>query len=365
MNPLQPHTTTNCPQRSMAWITTYKEDNSNEDDENTLVISATQEMIHLLSEDPTNRPITTIWKRIKSDQLYQIVSTLKTCRTLCICSHQGDQEGQEVLICTDITDLNHMYTTKNNRLQQQNISIIRLNMYGTIEAAFQSQEMMSSSLAVGQPMMRYIHEQDVKEFCAGLNEASKYTTMANFSIRMVHKEQEEWWSEFTVMMVEGGKILCLIKPSINSSTSDTPIVQQPQHCLDKVLRETVTQMQRKFWYAIENGMTLIARSIATSLLLVVQTIWQVCYEDKSASTWTGLFATSSEYMLRKMVKCTKERPEIDQLAKAISWMGISSQSNSRSFIDNTLDQTTEWLISHYVSHSTGNSTSGNEYDIVV
>jgi hypothetical protein len=339
------HTTTNCPQRSMAWITINTEENK--------VISATQEMIHLLNEDPTKQSITNIWKQIESDQSYQIVSTCKSLRTLCICTHGGEQENEQILICTDITDLNHMYLKR-----QQNISITRLSMYGTIEAAFQSQNL--SKLSVGQPMMRYIHEQDVQDFCSGLNEASKYSTISTFQVRIGKEEEEEevdyQWSEFTVMTIEGGKILCLIKPSMKKK-SDTPIINKQQHCLDNVLRETVTQMQSKFWYAIENGMTLVARSIAASLLLVIQTIWQLYYEEKK-SGWTGLFGTCSEYMLRKIVKCTKERPEIEKLTKVISWVGGISQSSSRSFVDNTLDQTSEWLISHYVHIN-------NEYDTVV
>lgn len=327
------HKTTACPQRSMAWITV------NEYNE---ILGVTKEMIQLLNYDPTNQYLDSIWKKVESDQSYHVVSTLHSLRTLCVCEHL-EENNKRTLICTDITDLNQMYNKRHN-----NLSITRLTMYGTIEAAFQSQT-DPSPLSVGQPMMRYIHSDDVQEFCASLNEASKCSTIVSVQLRMIieeveNEEEEYQLSEFTVMTIEGGrKILCLIKPTI-TTTATTNLTNKPQkYCCDNVLQETVTQMQTKFWYAIENGLTLAARSLASSLVLLIQTIWQIWY-DKESKTWTGLFSTSSEYILRKVVKCTKERSEIDAICKLVSWTGIS-QKTSKSFIDTTLDQTTEWLIS--------------------
>lgn len=331
----QTHTTTNCPQRSMAWLTV---------DENNRIMGATKEMKQLLDYDPTNQYLDGIWKAVESDQSYHIVSTLHSLRTLCICEHV--ELDKRILICTDITDLNHMYTKRHN-----NISITRLTMYGTIEAAFQSQT-TSSVLSVGQPMMRYIHSDDVHEFCSCLNEASKSLAIISVDLRLLENVEEEGgeekyqWSEFTVMTIEGGrKILCLIKPSMQtpkttSGASTATVAVQP---CGNVLQETVTQMQTKFWYAIEHGMTLVAHSLATSLVLIIQTVWQLWCDKAHNKSWTGLFATSSEYVLRKVAKCTKDRPEIKTLCRLVSWTGIS-QNTTKSFIDNTLDQTTEWLI---------------------
>lgn len=331
----QAHTTTNCPQRSMAWITV---------DENNQIIGATKEMKQLLDYDPTDQYLDGVWKEVESDQSYRIVETLHSLRTLCICEHA--ELEKRILICTDITDLNHMYTKRHN-----NISITRLTMYGTIEAAFQSQT-TSSVLSVGQPMMRYIHSDDVQEFCSCLNEASKSLSIVSVDLRLLESEEEEeekyQWSEFTVMTIQGGrKILCLIKPSTLTTKTATSgantAVMAVQPC-GNVLQETVTQMQTKFWYAIEHGMTLAAHSLATSLVLIIQTVWQLwCDKSHNNKSWTGLFATSSEYVLRKVAKCAKDRPEIKTLCRLVSWTGIS-QNTAKSFIDNTLDQTTEWLI---------------------
>ncbi|KAI8088557.1 hypothetical protein BDF21DRAFT_413494 [Thamnidium elegans] len=326
------HTTTDCPQRSMAWITINEQDQ---------ILSVTKEMIQLLNYDPTNQYLDSIWKSIDSDQSYLIVSTLHSLRTLCICTHIKD--NNRILICTDITDLNQMYSKRNH-----NVTITRLTMYGTIEAAFQSQVL--PTLSVGQPMMRYIHSDDVQNFCAGLNEASKDSCINTFSVRMVDDGDEPQYSEFTVMTIEGGrKMLCLIKPSFNQ---DAIIVQQQYY--NNVLRETVTQIQSKFWYAIENGMTAIAHSLAASLVLFIQTIWQLWYDQDK--TWSGLFATSSEYLLRRIVKTTKERPEVEKMCRFMSWVGGISPSTSRSFIDTTLDQTSEWLISKTHINSVGCDT---------
>ncbi|GAA5814151.1 hypothetical protein MFLAVUS_007644 [Mucor flavus] len=330
------HTTTDCPQRSMAWITINEYDQ---------ILSVTKEMIQLLDYDPTNQYLDSIWKPIESDQSYLIVSTLQSLRTLCICTHTKD--NMRILICTDITDLNHMYSKRNH-----SVTITRLTMYGTIEAAFQSQVL--PTLSVGHPMMRYIHSDDVQKFCAGLNEASKDSCINTFSVRMVHDDNKDddtyQYSEFTVMAIDGGrKILCLIKPS---SLNPDAIVQQQHY--NNVLRETVTQIQSKFWYAIENGMTAIAHSLAASLVLFIQTLWQLWYDQDK--TWSGLFSTSSEYLLRTIVKTTKERPEVEKMCRFMSWAGGISPSTSRSFIDTTLDQTSEWLIAKTHIHSAGCDT---------
>lgn len=312
------HTTTVCPQRSMAWLTLNEKEQ---------IISVTPEMIQLLNYDPTNQYLDSVWKPIESDQSYLVVSTFQSLRTLCICTHV--ESNKRILICTDITDLNQMYS----RRQDANISITRLTMYGTIEAAFKSPSL--PLLAVGQPIMRFIHSDDVQQFCSALSQSGKNNTINTLQLRILRHEDYQW-SDITVMTIEGGrKVLCIIKP-----THD--MIKREEHCYDNLLRETVTQIQSKFWYAIENGMNLVAHSLAASLLLVIQTVWQLWYnQDK---TWSGLFSTSSEYLVRKLVKSTKQRREIETLCRLISWTGIQ-QSTTRSFIDNTLDETSDWLLS--------------------
>ena len=329
------HTTTQCPQRSMAWLKVDNEDQ---------ILSATKEMIQLLGYDPTTQFLDTIWESIETDQTYQIVSTIHTQKTLSICEHQ-ELDNKRTLICTDVTDLDHMYTNRHH-----NVCITRLTMYGTIEAAFQSTPILS----VGQPMMRYIHSDDVQEFCASLNEASKSQSIVSVRLRLDQEEEnnQEAWSEFTVMAIEGGrKILCVIRPIENDN--NITLIQQTQRC-ENILGETVTHIQSKLWYAIEHGMAVAARNIATSMVLLIQTLWQLWY-DKEHQSWTGLFATSSEYVLRKVVQCTKERPELDSLCRLVSYTGVS-QETSRSFIDHTLDHTTEWLLSKAYVKNVGYDT---------
>ncbi|KAI9354770.1 hypothetical protein BD770DRAFT_392177 [Pilaira anomala] len=323
MNHNHNHTTTDCPQRSMAWITINEKDQ---------ILSVTKEMIYLLNYDPTNQYLDSIWKRVESDQSYLIVTTIQSRRTLCICTHQ--KGNQRTLICTDITDLNQIYTHKNN------ITITRLTMYGTIEAAFQTHVL--PTLSIGQPMMRYIHSDDVQKFCAGLNEANKYASIHSFAIRILKadatSDDEFQACEFTVMTIESGrKVLCFIRPTLEE------IIVQHHHSYHHLLQQSVTQIQSRFWYAIENGMTVVAHSLASSLVLIIQTVWQLWYDQDK--TWSGLFSTSSEYLLRTIVKTTKERPELEKLSRLMSWAGGISPSTSRSFIDLTLDQTSEWLIS--------------------
>jgi hypothetical protein len=307
----------------MAWMTVDNQDT---------IMRATPDMIDLLGCNPQDQPLSSVWTPVDD----QIVST--STRTLCICTHTNN-DNTKTIICTDLTDLNQLYNQNRLVNNHDGVAISRLTMYGTIEAVFQSSH--THPLAIGQPMMRYVHSDDLQQFCAGLSEATKYATITHFSVRLVNGSKEQW-TEFTVMTM-GSKVLCLMKP-LEKST-----VMQSSYC-SKMLRETVTHIQNKIWYALENGLTLVARHLATSLILMIQTVWCLWQENKANTGWSGLFATSSQYVLRKVVQCTKERPEIDQMCRIVSWVGIS-QTTSRSWFDQTLDKSSEWLLAKTFSNN--------------
>jgi hypothetical protein len=317
----------------MAWITINSQD---------IVTRATPDMTQLLGHDPQDQPLSSIWTPVDGQE--SLVSTQNESRTLCICSHTNN-DYSKTIICTDLTDLDQLYNqSRSNHNNHDGVAISRLTVYGTIEAVFQSHT-NTHQLVIGQPMMRYIHSDDVQQFCAGLSEATKYSTITHFSVRLVNDSKEQW-TEFTVMATgsTGGKILCLMKPIVKEEL----VVMQTSYC-SSMLRDTVTQVQNKIWYALEHGMTLVARHLATSLILMIQTVWCLWQENKANTSWSGLFATSSQYVLRKVVQCTKERPEIDKVCRIVSWVGIS-QTVSRSWFDHTLDQTSEWLLAKTFSN---------------
>ncbi|KAL0136381.1 hypothetical protein V8B55DRAFT_1538895 [Mucor lusitanicus] len=340
------HSTTNCPLRSMAWITV--------EDEQTTVTHATAEIISLLGFNPVGQSLHDIWQPLQEDMsssaTTRLVSTAND-KVLEICQHAGSDKASakatSTIICTDMTELNHMYTTSRQKYSQ--VAITRLTMYGTIDAVFQSDE-QNTTLAVGQPMMRYIHSDDVQQFCAGLKQATKYNAIATFCVRFIDDET----FEFTVMAMEGGKVLCLMKPSSEQQ-------QQQQHisCTNNsVLRNSVTRIQHRFWYAVEHGMTFIARNLANSLIMMIQTVWCFWHDNNNnnkACTWSGLFSTSSEYLVKKLVSTTKERPEIDTLCHWVSYVGISKTA-SRSWFDFTLDATSEWLIQKALTNTDYNES---------
>ncbi|CAO3649662.1 unnamed protein product [Mucor fragilis] len=311
------HSTTNCPLRSMAWITV---------DQQTTVTHATAEIIALLGFNPVGQSLDDIWQPLQEDisslATTRLVSTVNE-KVLEICQHaNNDKTSAKVttttIICTDMTELNHMYTASRQKYSQ--VAITRLTMYGTIDAVFQSDE-QNTTLAVGQPMMRYIHSDDVQQFCAGLKQATKYNAIAAFCVRFIDNET----FEFTVMAIEGGKVLCLMKPS----SEKQPQQHQQISCTNNnVLHSSVTRIQHRFWYALEHGMACIARHLANSLIMMIQTAWCFWHDNSNnnkAGTWSGLFSTSSEYLVKKLVSTTKERPEIDTLCHLVSYIGISKQ----------------------------------------
>ncbi|KAK4511220.1 uncharacterized protein ATC70_012434 [Mucor velutinosus] len=328
------HSTTNCPLRSMAWITV---------NEQTTVTHATGDIITLLGFNPVGQSLDDIWQPLQKDispsAPTRLVSTVNE-KVLEICQHVNNDKTSAkptttTIICTDMTELNHMYTASRQKYSQ--VAITRLTMYGTIDAVFQSDE-QNTILAVGQPMMRYIHSDDVQQFCAGLKQATKYNVIATFCVRFIDDET----FEFTVMAIEDGKVLCLMKPSLEKQPE-----QQKISCTNNsVLRNSVIQIQHRFWYALEHGMTFIARNLANSLIMMIQTVWCFWHDNNSnneACTWSGLFSSSSEYLVKKLVSTTKERPEIDTFCHLVSYIGIS-KTTSRAWFDFTLDATSEWLI---------------------
>ncbi|KAI8976803.1 hypothetical protein BDB01DRAFT_727288 [Pilobolus umbonatus] len=323
------HTSTQCPLRSMAWITVNKKENQ--------IIETSKDMNRLLGYDPTHTAINTVWTELETDQSYLVVSTLQSKRTLCVCKH--DDNDNDILICSDITDINHIYHKQQQ--YQPNIAITRLTMYGTIDAAFLSQEFAPCSTTewIGQPMMRFIHSDDVKVFCGGLKKASQQaSSLCTLKLRLLVDEDTIQWTEFTVVTIEGGRqLLCLMRPL--SSHEITPQKIQPIQSQNCFLTESVNHLQRHFWRALDCGMTLLASNLASSMMSMVQSIldtWYLCH----TSSWDSL----SGYLLRRVVQSTKERPELDRVCYWLSWTGLS-ESRTRSWVDQTLDQTTDWLLS--------------------
>ncbi|KAI8064254.1 uncharacterized protein B0P05DRAFT_554733 [Gilbertella persicaria] len=307
------HSISNCPLRTMALIKVNHED---------IITFASQEMTDLFhGQSLVNQNIFDIWTLSSTEQQQEQVVTLKDKRTLCICTHQ--EQAMRIILCSDISQLSQIY---HYQQPMEGLIISRLTMYGTIDGLFQPGQ---DSLSIGQPIMRYIHPDDVQTFCAGLSQATKYNQLVHFQVRLTIQDPPPW-SAFTVMAIEDGKILCLIRPD---SDQDNAVIQTHSYYLERV-----THIQQKFWYALEHGMTLIAQHLATSLMVVIQTLWCLWHYD------TKSLILLSEHMLRKAVDAAKERPEINRVCRMMSWVGISP-TTSKSFIDNTLDHTTEWFVS--------------------
>jgi hypothetical protein len=273
-----------------------------------------------------------VWNKSKTDDM---VTTIVSQKTLLTCVHD------QMIVCIDMTDL--------ERLSHSNsMSIIRLTMYGTIDAAFLS-ENENNKRWIGQPVMRFVHNQDMERLCSGLSRATQqgFTT---FQVRLETAQDDGYEpTQFTVVAIEGGRqLLCLLEPNHNrqlfSSYSqfemdekESATLSSPQCCM---LQESVTVMQRQFWHALERGMTSLARSVAVSLVMIVQTLidlWHLWREPH----------TTTEILLKQLVNNTKKRPELSRVCYWLSWTGIP-EASCRNWLEGTLDQTSEWLISKTV-----------------
>lgn len=316
------HSIKDCPLRSMAWLT-INEDNK--------VIHATEEMIELLEFNPVNQPLSSIWQPLISPENnpdFDFVSTVS--RTLCICTHMNQNSNHRTIICTDITDLkNHMPLNTNISTNNEPAIITRLTMYGTIEAKYSLKSTAISDDCIGQPMMRYIHSEDVRLFCAGLNEATKTNSIAHFQIRLLSNNTDTW-SQFTVMLLQDNKVLCFIQPITQQENPVTQIYQ----CND-VFKRTLCKLQSKFWHAIEHGMNILAKHLASSLIALFQTAWCIWYQNS---------IKDDHQFIRSWIQSTKESTEIDRICHFVSYLGIS-HNTTKSWLDHTFDHTSEWLLS--------------------
>ncbi|KAG1494528.1 hypothetical protein G6F54_007817 [Rhizopus delemar] len=273
------HTTANCPLRSMAWIT-MNEDNR--------MIEATKEMMELLEYDPIHQPLDTLWTDHQ--------------KTIDACLFHPKREDERSEISYDVTDLNPIFSPSD-------LSVLLLSIYGTIEAISPGGIGICKSW-VGQPVMRYIHSDDLKKFCASTSRATRSLSIVQLSARL---ESGEWF-DWTVMPVEN-KLIYLIRPSsTENDPKEIPVVHQ-----------LVTEAQRKFSEALENGVTWLTHHLAYGLLILVQTLWGL-----------STYRTELNYLIKK-------RPEIDLVCQLMGYFGVS-KNKSRSWIDQCVDQTLEWFI---------------------
>jgi len=293
-------------------------------------------MDSLLGYDATGNVVSNIWNTLESDQEYDMVETIYNHRTLCVCKHTAeDNIDNEIWICSDITDISHIYS---RHQVESTVGMTRLTMYGTIDAAFMSPDFdVTASGWIGQPMMRYVHSEDVQRFCGALKMTSDSSVMSTLQLRLLVDDDHEHWTEMTVAKIEGGRqLLCLMRPIIEHIKTPSPI----RHTLSP--SDSITYLQRHVWRALEGGLTMVATHVANTLMALVHSIVHTWYLCHSAHSWSHMLHSSSEYIVRKLVQSTKDRPELDRLCHYISYTGIP-ESISRSFVDDTLDHTTEWL----------------------
>ncbi|KAI8991271.1 hypothetical protein BDF20DRAFT_909076 [Mycotypha africana] len=456
----QQHTLKNCPlqQQTTTGCLKYKKNKAQQ----MIVSFCSAEMIQLLGYDPTLKEINEIWELLFHDQTtpYTFVQTLIPViqkkklklkrKTLCVCIHEQDN----TIVCTDITESSrgqqqHLTTTNTvhkNKNNKHTMIITRLTQYGTIDAIFHLDDNYSNTIRmdVGQPIMKYIHTDDLQRFCAGLSQATKYyrtsstssTVMITFSVRLLKPLQQQqqldeissatfFRTELTVMTIENGKVLCFMQPlypitsssnsstnSANSNSSRIDTVAERVSALtisssksmssdsshyyrynyndeeeesvnneyhyyylshNRLLFDTISHMQCKFWYALEHGMLAVARHIANILMDILWTVIDYGYDTVLLDLpifirrfMTTATTTTTANTMQNTMTWKKSHPPflplgVETLCHGLSWLLKKSPTRTKTWVDFTLGQTAEWIsaksgfdITSYYQHISNN-----------
>ncbi|ORZ05475.1 hypothetical protein BCR42DRAFT_180853 [Absidia repens] len=152
------------------------------------IIYASSDMVRLLEDDPTG----TQWPTKEDQQLCftTLVDSKSSQRQkrLLTCEHINSNDPTTTIIqCADISALEEFYynNTLFSTLMMNSPSstssdhgstiILRMNPYGVIQAAFAPTSALSfqTSMMIGKPLMRFIHNDDIPILCSGLRQVTR------------------------------------------------------------------------------------------------------------------------------------------------------------------------------------------------
>ncbi|KAF7727289.1 hypothetical protein EC973_007805 [Apophysomyces ossiformis] len=68
------------------------------------------------------------------------------------------------MVCDDVTELKKLYEA--NKVLKDSVIIMRLTMYGTLDAYYTNEDMTIEPASVGSPIMRFTHPEDVVHLCS-------------------------------------------------------------------------------------------------------------------------------------------------------------------------------------------------------
>ncbi|KAI9255551.1 hypothetical protein BY458DRAFT_519958 [Sporodiniella umbellata] len=284
------HTLSDCPLGSAACITI---------DEENRVTGASEEMERLLGCKPIDQTLDQLWTFHSPFGLEESRTTAvshHTSRTLSLCVHPHDKG--HTIVCSDSTGLQRL----DPRYRQ--VSILRLSMYGTVEAAFPNATFPICQSWVGEPVMRYVGAEDVKKLCAALSRATRLSCLVQ-----LHLDLQGQPSDWTLMYVEDqDQVLCFIRPPGFAYATHTALPLSLYHIL--------CHTQARLWQCLDQGFHWAAQSIAYTLLLLLENAWPH-------------YQKGYHLLLNK-------KPELESLCSWFSYLGIP-QHTSKAWLDRLLD----------------------------
>ncbi|KAI8391820.1 uncharacterized protein BYT42DRAFT_543311 [Radiomyces spectabilis] len=339
---MEAHTLQQCPLRSTAWLTV--------DHRNKVNFCSSEIMAHL-GFDPMHNSIDDLWQKQENPDSSTAESSntfmvrTGSSKLLYVCRHDA------MFVTADVTNLQKLY---DHHRDLGEVAIARLTCYGTIEA-FYNNESFTTSYLMNQPIMRFVHSDDVQRLCAGFNQAVR-STVASLNVRCqldlssLENQGHDWFHFTVISNVTDQSLLCVMR-RIATPPIDQLHVIADQDCPKGILA-TVTRLQSCLWQAVQKGMTSVAHTLMVSLVILLQT----CVHASQLLDFTSskyrlrLFQTAywrqNAYLMDMLLDETKSRPEIDQLCSWLEWSGVASQTSSRAFLDSVMNKASHWIHQH-------------------
>jgi hypothetical protein len=376
------------------------------DSTSRIVTHASSNLIQLLDQqDPTG----TRWPSKQDQQLcFTTLVTLngqKRQKRLLTCEHPDDDTTTTTILCTDIAALDQLHHALFNldafTTRTLPTAILRMNPYGVIQSAFGGY----STSFVGNPLMRFIHNDDIPLLCNKLRQVTRYQedsdedenddndddnefTSSSFDLRCDfsslfddddddnnnNKYAAESLPEkdtflitdtlnphyslyhFTTVVTSTQDIVCIMRPSsiscsgLFSSTSQSrPSVSR--QCTPKSTVTTLYRLScilRTSCYKVKHILQKLQQALwdaAEQGLMILAhylaMIMVLVLQCYRLARHPSFWLEISELALRCLVAETKTRSELVRVFSWLEWSGLPSHR----FFSTALDHGSEWLIS--------------------
>ncbi|KAI9311802.1 hypothetical protein BX666DRAFT_2031652 [Dichotomocladium elegans] len=164
---------------------------------------------------------------------------------------------------------------------------------------------------LGQPLMRFVHTEDLIPLCAGLSAACKQI-MCPIRMRVRMAVAHPWyeWHELTIVECQKQWVSMVVEAEYQEQHTPSP---------------SSSSWQGRINHVVENGVVVVAHA----LVALVQLLQEHGFQLKSI------------------------RPEMtDHLLQLLEWAGlVKDTSTARSFLNHLFDRCIAWYMDHAIKHA--------------